>query len=41
MMSMVFVGSIDALQRTLHDDVRFYLLWSPKIGTTQYVIQVA
>jgi hypothetical protein len=38
---MVFVGSIDAPRGTFHDDARFYVFWSPGIGTTKCVIQVA
>jgi hypothetical protein len=38
---MVFVGSIDAPPGTFHDDGRFYVFWSPEIGTTECVIQVA
>jgi hypothetical protein len=38
---MVFVGSIDAPQGTFHDDARFYVFWSPEVGTTECVIQVA
>jgi len=38
---MVFVGCIDAPQNTFHDDGRFYLFWSPEVGTTECVIQVA
>jgi hypothetical protein len=38
---MVFVGSIDAPPRTFHDDARFYVFWSPEVGTRECVIQVA
>jgi hypothetical protein len=38
---MVFVGSIDAPPGTFHDDARFYVFWSPEVGTTECVIQVA
>jgi hypothetical protein len=38
---MVFVGSIDAPPETFHDDGRFYLFWSPEVGTTACVIQVS
>lgn len=38
---MVFVGSIDAPPGTFHDDARFYVFWSPEIGTRECVIQVA
>jgi len=38
---LVFVGSIDAPPGTFHDDARFYLFWSPEIGVTKCVIQVA
>jgi hypothetical protein len=38
---MVFVGSIDAPPGPFHDDARFYAFWSPEVGTTECVIQVA
>jgi hypothetical protein len=38
---MVFVGSIDAPPGTFHDDARFYVFWSPEIGTRECIIQVA
>jgi hypothetical protein len=38
---MVFVGSIDAPQETFHDDARFFVFWSPDVGTTRCIIQVA
>ena len=38
---MVFVGSIDAPAGTFHDDATFYLFWSPDVGTTECVIQIA
>jgi hypothetical protein len=38
---MVFVGSIDAPPGTFHDDARFFVFWSPEIGITECVIQVA
>lgn len=38
---MVFVGSIDAPPGTFHDDARFYVFWSPEVGTRECVIQVS
>jgi hypothetical protein len=38
---MVFVGSLDPPAGTFHDDARFFVFWSPEIGTTRCVIQVA
>jgi hypothetical protein len=38
---MVFVGSIDAPSGTFHDDARFFVFWSPEVGTRECVIQVA
>ena len=38
---MVFVGSIDAPPGTFHDEARFYVFWSPEIGSRQCVVQVA
>lgn len=38
---MVFVGSIDAPPGTFHDDARFFVFWSPEVGTRQCTIQVA
>jgi hypothetical protein len=38
---MVFVGSIDAPPGTFHDDARFYIFWSPKVGARECVLQVA
>ena len=38
---MVFVGSIEAPPGTFHDDARFYVFWSPEVGTRECVIQVA
>lgn len=38
---MVFVGSIDAPAGTFHDDARFFVFWSPEVGTRECVIQVA
>lgn len=36
-----FVGSIDAPAGTFHDDARFYVFWSPEVGTRECVAQVA
>lgn len=38
---MVYVGGIDAPPGTFHDDARFYVFWSPEVGTRECVIQVA
>jgi hypothetical protein len=38
---MVFVGSIVAPPGTFHDDARFYVFWSPEVGTRECIIQVA
>ena len=38
---MVFVGAIDAPRGTFHDDARFYVFWSPEVGVTDCIIQVA
>ena len=38
---LVFVGSLEAPPGTFHDDARFYVFWSPKVGITRCVIQVS
>jgi hypothetical protein len=38
---MVFVGSIDAPPGTFHDEARFYVFWSPEVGTTECVMPTA
>ncbi|MEZ5303813.1 MAG: hypothetical protein R3F11_24690, partial [Verrucomicrobiales bacterium] len=38
---MIFVGSIDPPPGTFHDEARFFLFWSPTVGTTKCIIQVA
>jgi len=38
---MVFVGSLDVPPGTFHGDARFYVFWSPEVGTRECIIQAA